>query len=102
MGLIACPGSFANMPSAIQKVDSRIKFVLEVKNEVFLQYADTLCIKYIRDDWRMADDRVAYLSPGGEHLWQNVPFVLSGNKTKSPIETSASTIMSSTRWSIPS
>lgn len=79
MGLITCPGSFANMPSAIQKVDSTIKFVLEVKNEIFLQYADTLCVKYIRDDWRMADDRVAFLSPGAEHLWQNVPFTLSGN-----------------------
>ncbi|MBO5761916.1 MAG: hypothetical protein J6S53_10290 [Lentisphaeria bacterium] len=86
MGIVACPDSFANMPCPIQKVDSRIKFVLEVKNEIFLQYADTLCVKYIRDDWRMADDRVAYLTPGGEHLWQNVPFTLSGNTLSFELE----------------
>ena len=71
--------AFRNVPAPVQKENSRLSFALEVADDVFLANKETLLVRYIRDDWRMADDRVAYLTPGGEHLWQKVPFTLSGN-----------------------
>lgn len=79
MGLVSLPDSFANMPSPILPENTVIQFVLEIKNPLFLENAALIKVKYIRDDWRMADDKVAFLSPGGEHLWQNVPYTLCGN-----------------------
>lgn len=71
--------AFGNVPANVLPVNSKMKFELKIQNPVFIEFADTIDVKYIRDDWRMDDGSVAQYTRDLERLWQKVPCSVSGD-----------------------
>ncbi len=65
-------GAFGNLPGQVFPVNTKVRFQLTVPDEFFLENSASIRIRYIRDDWRMTDGSVAFLTPGLKHFWQEV------------------------------
>lgn len=69
-------GAFGNFPGHVFSSGTKVRFQLSILDDFFRENVNSIRISYIRDDWRMEDGTVAFLTPDLEHFWQKIPYMV--------------------------